>query len=488
MGCGHVKEADDASPPTDDASTASDGPACTPTGVDAPDDMFQDVNCDGIDGDASDAVFVDPINGDDANDGSQAQPKAHLLGSGGAFKKALAAGKHHIFVSTGTLSESATVVVPDGISVWGGYDAAQGWTRSDAIAHPVVQVADPVGVRFETTATPMTWDRVNVQAADATAAGASSYGMFMVSTTNDLVVSSSTVTAGNGAPGTDSQAPAAPVTPMAANGGIGSGAYTATCCVSVISDTCVSGQPGQNACAFAGGLGEHCGDGNGNATAGGGPNGGAAGGIGEQGKPGGVGTAGQDATMPTVAFGTSTVNGYLPAQGTVGQAGAGGSGGGGGGLDYSGSCACNTVISIPAGHGGGAGGCGGPPATVAGGGGGSFALYLFNSSPKLDRVTLDSSVGGTGGKGVGGGSGGQGGIGGGQPTASVAGGNGGPGGRGGTSSGGPGGPSICLERAGTSTPVQVTTPSCQLGTAGQGGASGNSTINGVAGLQTATHP
>ncbi len=484
--CGHVKESDDASPPGDDAAPTVDA-ACTPTGADAPDDMFLDQNCDGIDGDASTAVFVDPLNGNDAGDGLQAQPKAHLLGSGGAFAKALADGKSNIFISTGTLSESATVVVPSGLSLWGGYDAAQGWARSDAIAHPLLMVADPTGVSFQTIVAAMTWDRVDVQSANATAPGASSYGMFVASSTDALVISNSSVTAGDGAPGSASQAPAAPTTPLSANGLVGSGAYTAVCCQSIISDTCMAGQPGQNACAFSGGQGSPCGNG-GSPAAGGGPSGGAPGGLREQGKPGGAGTAGADATAPTAAFGASALAGYTPAQGTVGGAGAGGSGGGGGGLDYVGSCTCGSTISIPAGHGGAAGGCGGGPASAAGGGGGSFAIYLFDSGPTLDRVTLISGNGGKGGAGTRGGNGGPGGVGGGQPTATVAGGNGGAGGVGGTSSGGPGGPSICLEKAGSSAPTLVTTPTCQLGAAGNGGSSPSSNLTGVTGLKAEQHP
>jgi len=77
--------------------------------------------------------------------------------------------------------------------------------------------------------------------------GASSYGMFVASSTDALVISNSSIAADNGAPGTNSAAPAAPTTPTSANGLVGSGAYTATCCVAAVSDTCMAGQPGQNA-------------------------------------------------------------------------------------------------------------------------------------------------------------------------------------------------------------------------------------------------
>ena len=480
--CGSVAESKDASPAADASTDPDAAPVCTPVGADVPDDMFEDSDCDGLDGDASEAVFVDPIDGHDTGDGSQTQPKAHLLGASGAFMTAASLGRQHIFVSTGVLSESATVVVPDGISVWGGYDAAQSWTRSDSIAHPLLDIADPTGVRFVGTPAPMTWDRIDVRAADATAEGASSYGVFMEATTNALVLSHSTVTAGDGATGTQSEAPDAPVTPEGADGGVGSGLIEATCCVAQLSDTCVAGPPGQNECAFAGGVGARCGAAGGAPTPGAGPMPGTAGGVREQGGPGGAGGAGDDAAVPAATFGTATIAGYTPAEGTVGTAGTAGSGGGGGGLDYQGWCSCNAFVAFPPGHGGGAGGCGGAAATAAGGGGGSFALFLFNANPTLDRVALVSSDGGNGGAGSLGGPGGAGGSGGGQPLSPVAGGNGGAGGTGGTSGGGLGGPSICLEKVGTSTPFLVTTPTCALGTGGLGGTSPNPAINGLNGL------
>jgi hypothetical protein len=490
-GCGTVTSIEaDASPPPADASPppADVSPDCIPDGeADLPDDNFEDTNCDGIDGDASDAIFVDPIEGSNTGDGSQSRPKASLLGNNGAFAAAVATGKSHVFISTGTLSESETVVVPDGISVWGGYDAAQSWARSDSIDRPVVEVAATIGVRFENTTSSMTWDRVDVRAADATAEGTSSYGMFMNETSSELVISNATITAGSGAHGADSVRPATPETPLAANGSVGSGLVNSVCCESVISDNCVAGAPGQSACAFAGGVGARCGRSGGQPTAGEGPDGGAAGGLREQGKPGGPGAPGGEAEPLTEAVVTVGESGYTPLSGTTGTDGSPGSGGGGGGLDYEGSCSCGSSVVFPPGHGGGAGGCGGTAAPAAGGGGGSFALFLFDSSPTLDRITLESGTGGDGGVGSEGGAGGSGGLGGGQPSATAAGGNGGDGGAGGASSGGPGGPSICLTNAGASDPVLVTTPNCLLGEAGAGGTAPNPDLDGLPGLALEVH-
>jgi hypothetical protein len=453
---------------------------CTPGSADAPDSTFDDSNCDGVDGDAADSVFVDPVNGSDTGNGTRLQPLKRLSGAMGAIALAVSQMKRNILVSTGTVSETVTVALPSGISLWGGYDAAQSWKRSDTIARPNVTVAAPTAVQVLAPTMPIRWDRLDITAGNATAAGGSSYGLFSQGGTSMLTVSNSVISAGNGATGSSSQAPAKASTPTAANGAVGSGNYTAVCCMSVVSNTCMPGAPGTNSCAFTGGVGSACGSGTSVAPAMG-PNPGGPGGLNTGGGAGGMGGGGANAATPTLAFGTLAAAGYTPANGTVGGAGSGGSGGGGGGLPYGGSCSCGTTITIGPGHGGGAGGCGGGAAGAAGGGGGSFAVYLFGGSPLLENLRLIAGRGGNGGAGSLGGLGSDGGTGGGQGTT-VPGGAGGPGGRGGTSSGGPGGPAICLEIAGGATPTLVATPTFVSGTAGSGGTSPVPAINGVTGI------
>jgi hypothetical protein len=450
---------------------------CDP--IDLPDDTFKDSNCDGVDGDAADSIFVDPINGSDTSgDGTKAKPLQHLMGPAGAIALAKAQSKSHILVSTGALSESVTVEVPDGISVWGGYDASQGWQRSNAIARPRVTVTAPTAVRVSSPTSPMRWDRLDVTAGDAVAAGESSYG-FVVVSGSALTLTNTIVTAGKGALGTAATTPSKQATPAVANGSVGGGERVATCCVAQISNSCAPGAAGKNSCAFSGGAGNPCG-----APAapvpGKGPKPGKGGGPNSPGGAGGPGDPGTPAPVPTVAFGTVGTNGYTPAQGTTGGDGTAGSGGGGGGFNGPNGCTCNTLVTTKPGHGGGAGGCGGKPATAAGGGGGSFALFLFDASPTLDNVKLVAGKGGDGGKGVVGGPGMDGGLGGG--TNNVRGGDGGSGGPGAPSSGGPGGPSICLEQVGTSAPIYTTTPTFVVGSPGLGGSSPNAALKGVIGI------
>ena len=459
---------------------------CTPGGPDLPDNNFTDSNCDGVDGNAADAVFVDPTNGNDTTgDGTRPRPLQHLGGGAGALALAQAQKKHQILISTGTIHETATIALFDGIGLFGGYDAANGWNRSDANARPsLVVTAANTAVLVPTQTLATYWDRIDVSAATAATAGQSSYAMFV----NDgdlFTLSNATLVAGDGAPGVDSTTPAKQSTPATANGAAGSGSIVATCCVSVQSNTCVQGPAGVSSCGgFAGGKGNPCGS-PAAPVPGTGPSPGTGGGPNGPGGMGGSGAAGADAAAPpTAMFGSVDASGYAPPLGTIGSVGAPGSGGGGGGFNGPNGCTCNTSVTTLPGGGGGAGGCGGVASTAAAGGGGSFALYLWNANPTLDAVKLVAGNGGAGGKGALGAPGQDGGSGGGPSP--VLGGVGGSGGRGGSSSGGLGGPSICLEQAGTSMPTLKTTPIYVTGTGGAGGVSPNPAISGLAGVSAST--
>lgn len=100
---------------------------------DLPDEIFKDSNCDGIDGDRNKGIFVAP-GGDDLNPGSPESPVKTIAA---AIKKAdemnAMIGQiaiNAIFVGRGDYNE--TVVLKPGISLYGGYDSAGGWTRAKA--------------------------------------------------------------------------------------------------------------------------------------------------------------------------------------------------------------------------------------------------------------------------------------------------------------------------------------------------------------------
>ncbi len=105
----------------------SNGCECTVANPnDVPEATFADANCDGIDGDVTKAVFVDVFSGNDGNPGTMALPK-QSIGSGIAAANA-AVPKKSVYISKGTYGE--TVTMADGVSLYGAYDAAAGWSRA----------------------------------------------------------------------------------------------------------------------------------------------------------------------------------------------------------------------------------------------------------------------------------------------------------------------------------------------------------------------
>ncbi|MCB1170849.1 MAG: hypothetical protein KDK25_10960 [Leptospiraceae bacterium] len=161
--------------------------------------------------------------------------------------------------------------------------------------------------------------------------------------------------------------------------------------------------------------------------------------------------------------------------GDDGEHGAPGSGGGGGGAHV-----CFWCDDTPGngGGGGGAAGSSGEGGKAGSGGGGSFALYAKNTNVTLRNTSLTSRRGGNGGGGGNGGPGGSGGDGGigldpcpGRGGAGGNGGSGGDGGDGGDASGGSGGPSIPLVLVNGS--LSLDTAMLDAGDGGNGGSSRN---------------
>lgn len=90
-------------------------PAVHPGATDKPDMAFEDANCDGIDGDAGKAIFVDGGAGLDTRSGTKDFPKKTIAA---AIVAAKAAGKD-VYVASGTYSES--LVLDTNVSIYGGY-------------------------------------------------------------------------------------------------------------------------------------------------------------------------------------------------------------------------------------------------------------------------------------------------------------------------------------------------------------------------------
>jgi hypothetical protein len=467
------------------AGNADAGVSCLD--VDLPDPSFVDSNCDGVDGDIAQAVFVSPSGAADGA-GTMTAPVASVSR---ALEIAKGTGKTQVLVAAAEYL-AAHVELVEGVSIYGGYDASA-WSRS-ASARTVFVGKGPV-LTAVNVAMPTTLSFVTVRAQDAVAAGESSIAVLLVRASG-LSLEDSEVVAGAGAPGSAATPPStrssdgvvgtkgsrgvrtyqgacgSPTNPQApvglggvatgspvpiwnvvygvpgagGNGGVGGG-YKIQHQSEVATGPGAAGKAptGQDYANAAGG------------GASGTPSTGTNGGPGGRGADGVRGTDGE-AGAPIGAF---AEQGYTPASGVMGKGGrhgAGGGGGGGGHGCFNGS-ACGWQ-SGSTGGGGGSGGWGGLGGGAGAGGGASVAVLVWEGTPTFLRVRAQAAVGGAGGNGAPGGEGGRGGEGGfGADGSSFScnggtfggggrGGAGGTGGRGGSGGGGTGGPSVALVLAG----------------------------------------
>lgn len=480
-------------------TATSDGCECHSTGpVDLPDLAFADTNCDGIDGTVGDAVFVDILTGLDTNPGTMALPMQTIqAGITTAAAQASPPGfpspVKAVYVSMGTYNESVTMV--DGVSVYGGYDAASKWARANGNT-TVIQ-----GGTTAVTAADLKTDQQEIQlfaihAAAPTAPGGSSYGIQISgqAASTSFVLRGCTVTAADAAAGQSGANGAGGA--YGANGASGPGGSAG----------------GTSTCGAFGGNGGAAGDGASNGVAGLNGGGGACPGLGGAGTadsghccgggglsapdvatPGCPGTNGANASSaPALGTLTSSAD-FVPSSSKGGKGGTDGSGGGGGGggsgdstaCDWC-SCACCCDVFGGAGGGGGGGGCAGNAGGGATGGGGSFAVLAAQSQILVDTCSMTAGKGGNGGSGGNGGLGGGFGVGGagGPPRGGSAGfgapgKNGGAGGAGGSGAGAPGGPSVCVVYSAASAPV-LTGFTCTRAGGGQGGVGGSNAALGMA--------
>ena len=494
--------------------------ACTTTSLtDLPDLAFTDANCDGIDGELSNGIFVSP-SGTDSAAGTRAAPKQTLAA---ALAAATSEGKRDIYVAHGSYTGPLQLTgIFSALNVAGGYHPTT-WQRANNLAADVVGGNPALVIDSSNN---MLVQLLKFQGADGTAGSPSTYGAKVVES-NGVKLEGVELRSGNALAGTDGQSQGA-----AANGNPGGNGnegcysdprtspsdYIFACNFGLIHDSCLGGnngaQGGASSCGAAGGNGGAASRYAPPNTPNGAPGSTASsGGAGGQGVPTtvpspGVGSAyfGADGAGGTpgnngTAASTGTFNGSgyqltTATNGTGGTAGRGGGGGGGGagGLGppapFYGSFTCYSYGS--AGSGGGSGGCGGAAGTAGTSGGASVGLFLFNAQVVGHNVTLRPGNGGRGGNGGSGGSGGTGGAGGtsgydsqqGSATRAGGGGRGGNGGSGGHGGGGAGGPVYGIAKNGAST-WTTTGGSVTLGTPGAGGTSpGNSGPTGASAIQT----
>ncbi|HVL81830.1 MAG TPA: hypothetical protein VM840_09590, partial [Actinomycetota bacterium] len=161
---------------TDQGDCDDTDPAYNPAADDRPDLAFLDTDCDGIDGSAADATFV-ATSGSDTAPGTMSEPKATVVA-------AVASGATAVYVSTG--SYPGSVSATEGLGIFGGYDATDGWSRS--AAHLPVIAGAPQAVLVEGA------DDVELQLLDlrgsATPASRSAYGVRAVDSSGLRIVGS----------------------------------------------------------------------------------------------------------------------------------------------------------------------------------------------------------------------------------------------------------------------------------------------------------
>ena len=470
---------------------------CDFVNPDVPDLSFSDSNCDGIDGDPLRAIFVDGVTGNDANPGTRMQPKRTVAGGIAAGNGAIP--KKAVYVSMGTYSEAVSLV--SGVSLYGGYNAAMGWARSNAnlttLASTTTTGLAATALTQPTEVQLFTITSQSATTRTGTGDGLSSYGVSVRNVTAQLTLRGLTVNAGNGFSGANG--PDGVTGPLGTAGGNASGqsrgGQGASQCGapggfggSGINDD-VSGNPGSAGTQASGGGVAAPGSSGGSRGACGtfsSNNGGAAPAVFQNGGPGGPGVPGS----PGANLGSFSNGLYTPASGGDGSSafpgGGGGGGGSGGGTAHGHNLICGDCASHwgGGGGGGGGGGCGGLGGGGGRGGGGSFGVFVSGSpNVVIDQVRVTTGNGGNGGTG---GAGGLGGLGG-APGVGAAGqchndcstrcggrgadgSRGGAGGQGGGGSGGTGGPTLCVTYQGTlPTSTGLT---CNLGLVGQGGIGG----------------
>ncbi len=468
------------------------GPDGGPSMANDPLDDGMDQNCDGVDGELSQTVFVaesgvdSPGRGRDPSMPVRSLPFAIGLASGLTRPVILMQSGLYDSVRNDMGLQGESVRITASMTVIGRYVTGQWLRRDKTTPSAATEVRGPVAGIIVRASNVTLWGLNVVGRLAASVDGKSTYGVLAIDVQN-LTLRELVVSPDPGAPGTDG------LTGRAGSPGDRGGTAVGA-----------GGAAGGRSCSGTtngGGEGGYADDGSGSpSTAGangeaaaprtparGGDAGVEASPRGDDGSPGVDGVAGANGDNGLLGF--YTANGFAPDVGRNGQRGEPGTGGGGGGAGYS-----MMIVTGGGGGGGGGGGCGGEGSTGGQGGGGSFGVYVYGSSPATPSTvnvidcTITASDGGRGGAGGGSGpdagvpSGSMGGPGGaGAPSrggsdAGVAeprGGAGGAGGRGGAGGlGGPGlgGPSIGLVRVASATAAIMGNTRITAGLAGANGA------------------
>jgi hypothetical protein len=441
-----------------------------PSAADMPDLNFVDQNCDGIDGDISDSVFVTQ-NNNLLGGGTGLSPDDPIHDFDAAQQLALNTNRSWVLIESESFTAGANLLSDANIA--GGY--INGFASRYSEIQTILNVPT-TGTELNQSTNPMTYQLIKIMAQHSILPTNESSYALTVRDVMDLNLELVELVSANGGDGSTGQ-----VGVSGNNGGNGGAGGNGVENDGGVCDTNTRpnrGARGSSSCSEAGGQGGVPGLGTGNGSTGGFSESGsvgAPGGAGDQNgssaltpQPGNVGNVGN----PGLSFGLFTESDYLPANGFTGTFGTDGLGGGGGGGGGGGNNFCDSYGG--AGGGGGGGGCAGGGGGGGSGGGASIALRLINSIINIQDSLLKTGNGGNGGNGGQGGNGGIGGIGGNggngedDSGAGGRGANGSNGGDGGQGGGGGGGSTIgiaCLDGS----IVTMTDTTIETNSGGSGG-------------------
>src|SRR5215510_344801 len=180
---------------------------CRPVNFTAPDAMRDvpglpstDANGDGID--LARAIFVDGVSGSDTNPGTMQLPRQTI--AAGIAAAVVTSPRKHVYVSKGTYPEMVTL--QDGVSLYGGYDAANNWSEAPANA-TIIMSPMPTGIIAQDLHQPTELKRFRIVSAAATGTvpdgdgdGETSVGI-RISNATQLTIRGCNITAGNSSPG-----------------------------------------------------------------------------------------------------------------------------------------------------------------------------------------------------------------------------------------------------------------------------------------------
>ena len=162
---------------------------------DNPDNTYADSNCDGIDGDIAKSFFV-ALSGSDANPGTMAAPFRTIQTAINAAAEHGA--KKHVLVGRGNYLESVTLA--DGVSLFGQYDAAGGWSRSASNTTSITS-SETVAVSVANYLGTGAIEGFTISSGNAAAPGTSSRVIVLEQAGSGLSIRHNSIVVGDGASG-----------------------------------------------------------------------------------------------------------------------------------------------------------------------------------------------------------------------------------------------------------------------------------------------